>query len=67
MIIAVCILSYFVVTLAAALICVCSISEFDKEEWFATVMFVICPALWLAVYKIYRIIKQRREKKRRLR
>lgn len=37
MIIAVCILSYFVVTLAAALICVCSISEFDKEEWFATV------------------------------
>lgn len=37
MIIAICILAYFVVTLTTALICVCSASEFDKEEWFATV------------------------------
>lgn len=65
MIIAVCILAYFVVTLTAALIWACYASGFHKDEWFAITMFALCPPLWLVVLKVGRAIIRRREKKRR--
>ena len=65
MIIAVCILAYFVVTLTAALIWACYDSGFHKDEWFAITMVVLCPPLWRVILKVGRAIIRRREKKRR--
>lgn len=65
MIVAVCILAYFVVTLTAALIWACYASGFHKDEWFAITIFALCPPLWLVILKVGRAIIRRREKKRR--
>lgn len=63
MIVAICILAYFIVTLIIALIYVCCESGFAKDEWFAIIMFVLCPPVWIAICEIAHAIGRKRNKK----
>lgn len=64
MIIATCILSYFVITLAFTLVYVCCEYKLSKDEWLAVVMLVICPPVWIALCYIVRAIKKIKQKKK---
>lgn len=65
MIITICILAYFIVTLIIALIYVCYVNEFTIDEWLGIMMFVLCPPLWFVICKIAQAIRHKRNKKRR--
>lgn len=64
MTIAVCILAYFVVTLAFTLIYVCYEFKISKEEWVAVIMLVLCPPIWILLCYIVRGIKKAITKKK---
>lgn len=64
MIIATCILSYFVATLAFTLVYVCCEYKLSKDEWLAVIMLVICPLVWIALCYTVRAIKKIKQKKK---
>lgn len=62
MIIAIGILTYFIITLAFTLFYVCYECEFLKDEWLAVIMLVLCPPIWVALCYIVRAIRKAKRK-----